>query len=115
VAFTLQQTANILKGTNLNQSVSFNEKIDASLKLFAGKIKKGDLIVSTLPQYTQFNPSDSQINEWCNRILDSSAMASRMMPSIISDPGLESDDINSSDLVINAACQWNIIAYSAKL
>lgn len=115
MAFTLQQRVNVSKGATITDAVLFTEKIDAAIKMYAGQLKKGDLVASSLPLYSTFNPSASQINEWCNKALDSDSMSVRMTPSVISDPDMETNGINSTDSVINAAVQWNIAAYAAKL
>jgi hypothetical protein len=38
-----------------------------------------------------------------------------MIPSIISDVAFETNDINSSDAVIDGVIVWQIAAYAAKL
>jgi hypothetical protein len=113
--FTLQERANMIKGVTLTEDVTFIEKIDASLKNYAGRFKKGDLLRQGIPMVDTFDPSDGQLNEWCNRVLDGKAMTQRMVSSIISDPGFEANGIGSSDEVIDAACFWSIAAYAAKM
>ena len=75
MALTLQQRVNICKGIDLATPVQFYEKIDAAAKYFSAGIKKGDVLASTLPLYSTFNPTDSQIREWCNRVLDGTSMS----------------------------------------
>lgn len=115
MAFTLQQRVNVSKGATITDAVLFTEKIDAAIKMYAGQLKKGDLVASSLPSYSTFNPSASQINEWCNRALDGTGMSNRMIPSVISDPAMETNGISSTDSVITTAVLWNIAAYASKI
>lgn len=111
MALTLQQRVDIAG------DAAFVAKVDACLKLKAGLLRKGDLVKEGLPMWGTFSPSDSQVNEWCNRISDQtiSGMTWRMLSSIISDPGIETLGASSLDPEIDAAVLWNILPYAANI
>jgi len=119
MALTLQERANLSKGTAINQlsilPVTPTEKIDAQLKKIAGELITGELLSSAIPNIATFAPSDGQLREWCNRVLDSSSMANRMTPAIISANQWDTDGVEIVDAAIRNTCLNNIAAFAAKI
>lgn len=115
MAFTLEELTNIMKGTPITDPATFIEKIDASIKFYADRLKTGTDNINTYPNYVTYAPTADQVNEFCNRALDTMMMSTRMRCGVCSDPGIEVADINSTDAAINAAVQSRICAYCAKM
>jgi len=115
MALTLQQRANIIKSSPLNNAVTFFEKCDASLKNIAGKIIKGTQSIAALPEYVASGVTDAQVMKWCTFILDGDGMSKRMMSSVVSDPGIEPGGIDSTDATIDAATVWCVCRYASLL
>lgn len=115
MALTLQQRANIIKSSPLDNAVTFFEKCDASFKNIAGKIVKGVQSIPALPEYAASGVTNDQVFKWCTFILDGDGMSRRTMSSLVSDPGIEPQGINSTDAVIDAAAIWCVCRYAALL
>lgn len=119
MALSLQERANLSKGIAINQlsviAVTPIERIDAQLKKIAGELITGELLASAIPNIAVFTPSDGQMREWCNRVLDSSSMATRMTPAIVSAAQWDTDGVEILDGAIRNTCLNNVAAFAAKI
>lgn len=119
MALTLQERVNLCKGLVMadlaTTPVTNIEKIDAQLKKIAGEILSGTLSRVEIPNVATYNPSDAQLREWCNRVLDNSEMAQRMAPLIISANIWDTDGANISDAAVRVTCLNCVSVHAAKI
>ena len=115
MALTFQEKYNLALGLPLTDPVTLPQQIEACVKDYGAKIKTGVSDYTLFPNYAAFSPTASQINEWCDRALDSVSMTIRMIPAIIADPAIEAAGLGATPAEIDAAVQSCICAFAAKL
>jgi hypothetical protein len=119
MALTLQERVNLAKGLQISEIstavVTPVEKIDAQLKKLAGEITQGTLLRAEIPNILVHNPSDAQLQEWCNRIQDNSGMSTRMISSIISYAVWDTDGVDILDAPIRTTCLNCIASYAKRI
>ena len=119
MALTLQERANLTKGLPsaviASTAVTPIEKIDAQLKKIAGEFLQGELLRSNIPNIDSFNPSNTQMVDWCNRVLDGIGMTNRMVPSVIGYAAWDTEGTDPSDASIRNTCLNCVAAFAAKI
>lgn len=109
MALTLQQRANLVKGTPLTDEVTFIEKVTQQLRKTAQDMLNGGLLI-THACFTGHPVTQMQANEWALRALRGS-MDQMMIPMVLDAAIIPADPNEATDAQIKVATQNSLWPY----